>query len=90
MAREYLDSNRKDGEAMIQVLARQDTQALVGIAHRITGAARMVGQSALAAEAAQLEVAARQNQLDRIIELSQRVQTLMDSISREIGFWLDE
>ncbi|WP_429130218.1 ATP-binding protein [Aeromonas media] len=90
MAREYLDSNRKDGEAMIQVLARQDTQALVGIAHSITGAARMVGQSALAAEAAQLEVAARQNQLDRIIELSQRVQTLMDSISREIGFWLDE
>ena len=62
----------------------------MGIAHRITGAARMVGQSALAAEAAQLEVAARQNQLDRIIELSQRVQTLMDSISREIGFWLDE
>jgi CheY-like chemotaxis protein len=90
MAREYLESNRKDGEAMIEVLARQDTQALVEIAHRINGAARMVGQSALATEATKLEVAARLKQLDRLAELSQTVQALMDSTTREIGLWLDE
>lgn len=90
MAREYLDSNRQDGEEMTRALARQDSQALVEIAHRIKGAARMVGQSALAAEAAQLEAAARLKQLDRLAELSQTVLVLMDGITREIGSWLDE
>ncbi|MNF15616.1 Hpt domain protein [compost metagenome] len=72
------------------MLARQDTQALGEIAHRINGAARMVGQSALATEATKLEVAARLKQLDRLTELSQTVQALMDSTTREIRLWLDE
>lgn len=31
----YLDSNRQDGDDMMQALARQDTYALVETAHRI-------------------------------------------------------
>lgn len=90
MAREYLDSNRQDGEEMLRALACQDTQALVETAHRIKGAARMVGQAALAMEAAQLEAAARLKQLNKLDELSRTVQVLMDGITREIGLWLDE
>ncbi|MEG0008867.1 MAG: transporter substrate-binding domain-containing protein [Aeromonas sp.] len=90
MAREYLDSNRQDGEEMLRALARQDTQALVETAHRIKGAARMVGQVALATEAAELEAAARLKQLNKLDELSRTVQVLMDGITREIGLWLDE
>ncbi|WP_240039899.1 response regulator, partial [Aeromonas hydrophila] len=90
MAREYLDSNRQDGDDMMQALARQDTYALVETAHRIKGAARMVGQQALAEEAARLEAAARLKQLDELTELSQTVLALMNSITCEIGLWLDE
>ncbi len=90
MASEYLEANRQDGEDMMLALARQDTQALVETAHRIKGAARMVGQQALAEEAARLEAAARLKQLDRLGELSQTVQALMDSIRGETGLWLDE
>ena len=90
MGREYLEANRQDGEDMMLALARQDTQALVETAHRIKGAARMVGQQALATEAAQLEAAARLKQLDRLDELGQTVQALMDSIRGEMELWLDE
>lgn len=90
MAQEYLDSNRQDGDDMMQAVARQDTHALVETAHRIKGAARMVGQLALAEEAARLEAAARLKQLEELTELSQTVQALMNSITREIGLWLDE
>ncbi|HDX9008827.1 TPA: transporter substrate-binding domain-containing protein [Aeromonas dhakensis] len=90
MAREYLDSNRQDGDDMMQALARQDTYALVETAHRIKGAARMVGQQALAEEAARLEAAARLKQLDELSELSQTVLALMKAITGEIGLWLDE
>ena len=90
MASEYLEANRQDGEDMMLALARQDTQALVETAHRIKGAARMVGQQALATEAAQLEAAARLKQLDRLDELGQTVQALMDSIRGEMELWLDE
>ncbi|MNJ66408.1 hypothetical protein D3C77_624830 [compost metagenome] len=50
----------------------------------------MVGQQALAEEAARLEAAARLKQLDRLGELSQTVQALMDSIRGETRLWLDE
>ncbi|MGL5127882.1 MAG: ATP-binding protein [Aeromonas popoffii] len=90
MAQEYLDSNRQDGDDMMRAVACQDTHALVETAHRIKGAARMVGQLALAEEAARLEAAARLKQLEELTELSQRVQALMNSITREIGLWLDE
>ncbi|MDF2412202.1 transporter substrate-binding domain-containing protein [Aeromonas sp. 1HA1] len=90
MAQEYLDSNRQDGDDMMQAVACQDTHALVETAHRIKGAARMVGQLALAEEAARLEAAARLKQLEELTELSQTVLALMNSITREIGLWLDE
>ena len=90
MASEYLASNRQDGEEMRRALGRQDTQGLVEIAHRIKGAARMVGLSTLAMEAAQLEAAARLKQMDRLAQLFQRVDTLMNGITGDIGLWLDE
>lgn len=50
----------------------------------------MVGQQALAEEAARLEAAARLKQLDELSELSQTVLALMKVITGEIGLWLDE
>ncbi|WP_336583916.1 response regulator [Aeromonas caviae] len=90
MASEYLEANEQDGEDMRLALASQDTQALVETAHRIKGAARMVGQQALAEEAARLEAAARLKQLDKLDDLARAVQALMDSIRVETGLWLDE
>ncbi|WP_324062729.1 transporter substrate-binding domain-containing protein [Aeromonas caviae] len=90
MASEYLEANEQDGEDMRLALASQDTQALVETAHRIKGAARMVGQQALAEEAARLEAAARLKQLDKLDDLARAVQALMDSIRGETGLWLDE
>ena len=90
MAREYLVSNRQDGEEMTQALAQQDTQMLLDTAHRIKGAASIVGLSALAAQAARLESAARFRQMDELDALSQTLQVLMHATTREIGTWLDE
>jgi hypothetical protein len=50
----------------------------------------MVGQQALAEEAARLEAAARLKQLDKLDDLARAVQALMDSIRGETGLWLDE
>jgi CheY-like chemotaxis protein len=52
MAREYIDANQHDGEMLRHALATHDLTAVVEAAHRIKGAARMVGQLALAAAAA--------------------------------------
>ena len=90
MASEYLASNLLDREEMMAALAVRNGDALLEVGHRIKGAARMVGQQALATEAAQLEAAARLKQLDRLDELGQTVQALMDSIRGETGLWLDE
>ena len=90
MAKEYLDSNRQDGKDMMVALTCHDTQALVETAHRIKGAARMVGLQELAAQAARLESAARLKQTEELEELVCGVQVLMNAISHEIGLWLDE
>ena len=90
MAKEYLDSNRQDGKDMMAALTCHDTQALVETAHRIKGAARMVGLQELAAQAARLESAARLKQTEELEELVCGVQVLMNAISHEIGLWLDE
>ncbi len=90
MAREYLASNRKDCHAMMSALSSDDSQELVEIAHRIKGAARMVGELSLAEQAAQLESAARLKQLSELALLTQRVEEQMNNIEREMGLWLDE
>ncbi len=90
MAREYLASNRKDCHAMMSALSSEDSQELVEIAHRIKGAARMVGELSLAEQAAQLESAARLKQLSELALLTQRVEEQMNNIEREMGLWLDE
>ncbi|PJG59319.1 ATP-binding protein [Aeromonas cavernicola] len=90
MAAEYLDSNRQDGEEMAQSLASRDALALVETAHRIKGAARMVGLDELATHAAKLESAARLKQMDKLDELAFAVQQLINAITHEIGLWLDE
>ena len=90
MAREYLTSNRKDCHAMMNALSSSDSQELVEIAHRIKGAARMVGEHSLAEQAAQLESAARLKQLSELALLTQRVEEQMNNIERDMGLWLDE
>ncbi|MGL6399236.1 ATP-binding protein [Aeromonas veronii] len=90
MAVEYLDSNRQDGEAMMAALICHDASALVETAHRIKGAARMVGLEELASQAAMLESAARLKRLDEIDDLVSTVQRLMTAIAHDIGLWLDE
>lgn len=90
MAAEYLDSNRHDGDDMMAALVCQDTSTLLETAHRIKGAARMVGLQTLASEAARLESAARLKQLDELDELAATVQALMTTIAHDIGLWLNE
>ncbi|MCF3099282.1 transporter substrate-binding domain-containing protein [Aeromonas australiensis] len=90
MAAEYLDSNRQDGVHMISALACHDFGALVETAHRIKGAARMVGLQELASQAARLESAARLKQLEELDELTSKVQLLMTAIAHDMGLWLDE
>ena len=90
MAAEYLDSNRQDGDHMMAALACHDFSVLVETAHRIKGAARMVGLQELATQAARLESAARLKQLEELDELTSKVQLLMTAIAHDIGLWLDE
>jgi len=90
MAREYLASNRDDCHTMKSALASSDSLELVELAHRIKGAARMVGETALAEQAAQLETAARLKQVGELELLTQKVEEQMNSIEREMGLWLDE
>ncbi|WP_421206027.1 ATP-binding protein [Aeromonas sp. 601027] len=90
MAAEYLDSNRQDGAHMMAALACHDFNVLVETAHRIKGAARMVGLQELATQAARLESAARLKQLEELDELTGKVQLLMTAIAHDIGLWLDE
>ncbi|WP_052446025.1 ATP-binding protein [Aeromonas fluvialis] len=90
MAAEYLDSNRQDGAHMMAALTCHDFGALVETAHRIKGAARMVGLQELASQAARLESVARLKQLDELDELIGTVQLLMTAIAHDIGLWLDE
>jgi len=75
---------------MMSALSSDDSQELVEIAHRIKGAARMVGELSLAEQAAQLESAARLKQLSELALLTQRVEEQMNNIEREMGLWLDE
>ncbi|EKP0306480.1 transporter substrate-binding domain-containing protein [Aeromonas veronii] len=90
MATEYLHSNRQDDAHMMAALACHDFNALVETAHRIKGAARMVGLHELACQAARLESAARLKQLDELEALTGTVQQLMTAIAHDIGLWLDE
>jgi signal transduction histidine kinase/CheY-like chemotaxis protein len=90
MAADYLESNHQDGKQMMAALACQDTRSLVETAHRIKGAARMVGLQALATQATELESAARLKQMDRLDKLVGGVQVLMTAIAHDIGLWLHE
>ncbi len=90
MAREYLASNHKDCRAMMSALSSGDSQEMVEIAHRIKGAARMIGEQQLAEQAAQLESAARLKQLSEFELLTQGVEEQMNNIERDMGLWLDE
>ncbi|MFM5715676.1 ATP-binding protein [Aeromonas allosaccharophila] len=90
MAREYLASNHKDCCAMMSALSSGDSQEMVEIAHRIKGAARMIGEQQLAEQAAQLESAARLKQLSEFELLTQGVEEQMNNIERDMGLWLDE
>lgn len=90
MASEYLASNLLDREEMMAALAVRNGDALLEIAHRIKGAARMVGECALAEQAELLESAARLKQLDEFAVLGQEVDLLINRVTYETGLWLNE
>ena len=58
--RDFVDSTRSDVASIPELLARRDEPALTRQAHRIKGAARMVGAAPLAAVADRLETAGRE------------------------------
>ncbi|TNH83584.1 ATP-binding protein [Aeromonas sobria] len=90
MASEYIASNRKDCKDMEEAIAAGDSEELVEVAHRIKGAARMVGEVLLAAQAAKLESAARLKQLNELEHLGQGVSELMNDVEHNMGLWLHE
>lgn len=90
MAANYLASNQSDCHDMLQSLSTGDMKGLVEVAHRIKGAARMVGELKLAEQVAMLESAARLKQLDMLDTLGEAVVALINDIEREMGLWLDE
>lgn len=90
MASEYIASNRKDCKDMEEAIAAGDSEELVEVAHRIKGAARMVGEVLLAAQAAKLESAARLKQLNELEHLGQGVSELMNDVEHKMGLWLHE
>ncbi|HEH9439325.1 TPA: transporter substrate-binding domain-containing protein [Aeromonas sobria] len=90
MASEYMASNRKDCKDMEEAIAAGDSEELVEVAHRIKGAARMVGEVLLAAQAAKLESAARLKQLHELEHLGQGVSELMNGVEHNMGLWLHE
>ncbi|MFB2864503.1 ATP-binding protein [Aeromonas sp. MdU4] len=90
MAGKYLTSNQQDCHDMVAYLSTNNMKGLVEVAHRIKGAARMVGELTLADQVARLESAARLKQLDSLAALGQGVIDLMHDIEREMGLWLDE
>ena len=82
--------SRTSTTEMMAALAVRNGDALLEIAHRIKGAARMVGECALAEQAELLESAARLKQLDEFAVLGQEVDLLINRVTYETGLWLNE
>ncbi|HEH9418195.1 TPA: transporter substrate-binding domain-containing protein [Aeromonas sobria] len=89
MAGEYLASNQQDGEEMLAALATRDAEALLEIAHRIKGAARIVGEDELAEQAESLESAARLEQWGALEGLVQRVDEWIARVTHKTRLWLN-
>ncbi|HEY5725599.1 MAG TPA: response regulator, partial [Methylomirabilota bacterium] len=76
--REYRTANDADVAALTDALARKDLADVVRVSHRIKGASRMVGASALAAVCASIEQAGRRKDWPA-------VATEEDRLRREIS-----
>jgi HPt (histidine-containing phosphotransfer) domain-containing protein len=55
----FRTANRPDGEALVRALAARDAKAVAHLAHRIKGAARMIGAAEYALACEALEQAGR-------------------------------
>lgn len=90
MAREYLQANAQDLTALVHALAPLKEVQVLAIAHRIKGAARMVGLQVIADQACAIEQATRLNQINGLNDLVDELHQLMTNIANDIGSWLDE
>jgi CheY-like chemotaxis protein/HPt (histidine-containing phosphotransfer) domain-containing protein len=81
---DYRRSNEQDGAQLAKAYAARDAEALRRTAHRMKGAARMVGATALAALADQLESAAKGAQWDALDRLRPAFDAELQNVARHV------
>ena len=82
---QYVTGNRSDVRALKEVVESRDPGRIQRAAHRIKGAARVVGAKALADASYTLELAGRNGNLDDVEEKLDRVMEEIARVEREVG-----
>ena len=80
LLRDYLDATRRDLATLHLALTSADAPALAREAHKIKGAARLVGTTELADAAEALEAVARARDLGRMHQLSPDLDTAFEKL----------
>lgn len=80
LMRDYLQTTERDVATLRQALDQGDAPAVAREAHKIKGAAHLVGTSELAAAAAEIEAAARAARLDQVQALSPQLFTAWERL----------
>ena len=80
LLRDYLDATRRDLATLHVALTSADAPALAREAHKIKGAARLVGTTELADAAEALEAVARARDLGRMHQLSPDLDTAFEKL----------
>ena len=81
---DFVESTRADVVAIPEMMARRDEPGLTRQAHRIKGAARMVGATALAAVAERLETAGRGADWPEIARAAPEIGERFDELERAL------
>jgi PAS domain S-box-containing protein len=82
---DYLHCTSEDLDELDHLLLSESLQDLVSQAHRIKGAAKLVGAMQLAATAADLEAAARRNELPLLPLLTGRLHADFERLNQHLG-----
>jgi two-component system sensor histidine kinase EvgS len=80
LMRDYLDTTERDVSTLRRALEEGDAPGVAREAHKIKGAAHLVGTGELAAAAAEIEAAARANRLDTVQALSPQLFTAWERL----------
>jgi len=83
---DFIEQTRRDLESLAVALDRDDAAAAAREAHRIKGAAKMVGATRLAARAARTEEAARRHDLHEAAERRREIETGLAELVASAGF----